>query len=675
MDGAGEVGGREKMAPMKSTHSRVGPWSTSPPKSFVTGGRDSGRAQSRHQRAVEQRAKERRSRPALHCSGSRNAPRPGAHRRAQSIPAPRVQVAVVRSALRKRNEVPPKQKRKIHRSGFKGKGQLKLSITVEDGLIVIHIMEAKGLMGKEYRTCNSYVKMAIVPNTDRATRQKTKTVPDCKNPVFHETFVFAVKNGDSQKRLLVTVWSHGQDPRQSELLGCMSFGVRSLMTPVKEIGGWYYLLGEDLGRTKHLKVATRRLRQIPEAPLPNHVAAPETNSPENMQCLTVTILRGKDGFGFTICSDSPVRVQAVDPGGPADQAGLQQLDTVLQLNGQPVEQWKCVDLAHAIRNCHSEITVVVWRTVPVIKPGFEGLIHRPSYKPSYNPPSPPSKKEKSAPGPPLSTEQRSGRHVLVNGSESGVTSHWERWDEGEKKSKNQTLKGTRVASSGDKNYIILAPINPGSQILRPVYQDNRGTLGRVYRSRPPSILQRRSTFLGSNTSAPKVPPHASYQQDCNYANYQNCTIVRSHLPHGNYGTYVKLAPKILIFPIFVQPLDLCSPARSLMMSEEMILHESKHLSIKVTVFIYTDLMLLTREDEPGRCNVLQNPLFLHHLRLQEDSSEDLKFYVIHITEKKSECLLSLEAYSGEQKRRVCQCLKENIAKQLQHRETPAAGEK
>lgn len=28
----------------------------------------------------------------------------------------------------------------------------------------------------------------------------------------------------------------------------------------------------------------------------------------------VTILRGKDGYGFTICSDSPVRVQAVDPG-------------------------------------------------------------------------------------------------------------------------------------------------------------------------------------------------------------------------------------------------------------------------------------------------------------------------------------------------------------------------
>ena len=30
--------------------------------------------------------------------------------------------------------------------------------------------------------------------------------------------------------------------------------------------------------------------------------------------LQVIILRGKDGYGFTICSDSPVRVQAVDPG-------------------------------------------------------------------------------------------------------------------------------------------------------------------------------------------------------------------------------------------------------------------------------------------------------------------------------------------------------------------------
>lgn len=40
---------------------------------------------------------------------------------------------------------------------------------------------------------------------------------------------------------------------------------------------------------------------------------------------------------------------SVPAGGPAERAGLQQLDTVLQLNERPVEHWKCVELAHEIR--------------------------------------------------------------------------------------------------------------------------------------------------------------------------------------------------------------------------------------------------------------------------------------------------------------------------------------
>ncbi|XP_068191842.1 regulator of G-protein signaling 3a isoform X3 [Antennarius striatus] len=463
-----------------------------------------------------------------------------------------------------------------------------------------------------------------------------------------------------------------------------------------------------------------------EAALSNHGGAPETNRPENMQCLTVTILRGKDGYGFTICSDSPVRVQAVDPGGPADQAGLQQLDTLLQLNGQPVEQWKCVDLAHAIRNSAGEITVVVWRTGPSAKPNFEGLIHRPSYKPSssnYDAPSPPTRRRtpdvgtsKTPPAvPPLPAHHRAtaARRLLVNGSEAGHgggigvgTLGWGAQggsaEELDGKPRHlhhphtATLKGTRVKASNGDNYIILAPINPGSQILRPVYQDNQGSLAaRLYPTRQASgpqpqsgggggggfsggggglssrtgFLRRsnnsKTTKVASTSTKADVPKYQ--QQSANFANYQNCTIVRSHTPHANYG-YVKVAPKILIFPIFVQPLDLCS--RALILSEEMILHESKHHSLKVTVFVYNDLMLVTREDEPGRCNVLQSPLYLRQLRLQDDYAEELRFYLIHMTEK-CDCLLSLEAYSADQKRRVCQCLEDNIDKQLQlHRREP-----
>ncbi|XP_042735199.1 LOW QUALITY PROTEIN: regulator of G-protein signaling 3-like [Lagopus leucura] len=122
------------------------------------------------------------------------------------------------------------RKRKISPAWVKEKGQLKLSIEVQDRSLMLHVVEAKGLMGTEYRPCDSYVKMSIVPDADGKCRQKTKTVPDSKNPVFHEHFVFLVQEEDEQKRLLVTVWNRERDCRQSKLIGCMSFGVKSLLT-------------------------------------------------------------------------------------------------------------------------------------------------------------------------------------------------------------------------------------------------------------------------------------------------------------------------------------------------------------------------------------------------------------------------------------------------------------
>ncbi|XP_028852576.1 regulator of G-protein signaling 3 isoform X2 [Denticeps clupeoides] len=602
-----------------------------------------------------------------------------------------VKVAVVKTSLRKKEEetAQKKKKRKIHPSGFRGKGQLKLSVTPRNGLLYVHISEARGLPGGDFRPCDSYVKIAIVPDVDHSKRWKTKTIFDCKNPAFNETFLLDIGVEDNHKRLLLTVWNRSRTSRRSDFLGCMSFGIHSLIMAVKEISGWYYLLGEELGRGKHLRVACRRVRRPADSAVPDHGRRAETTSAENMRSLMVTILRGKDGFGFTICSDSPVRVQAVEPGGPAHQAGLQQLDTLLQLNGQPVEHWKCVDLAHAIRNCRSEITLVVWRTVPVTKPYFEGLIHQPTYKTSgYDTLSPMAKKQDKTP-PLLSnpTNHRQSRHKKVNTSKSPVSglmdSGWpwrDKSEENDYKTRTQTLKGTRVTSSNGDNYIILSPVNPGSQMLQPVYSDSNGTigtLGRIYQTHPARGLQQSSGFLQDCDLQARAtlqrPLHSrtstirssTYRQS--FANYQNCTIVQSHLPHSNYGTYVALTPKILIFPVFVQPLDLCSPERMLLLSEELILHDSQRMAIKATVFIYTDLMLLTREDEPGRCNVLQSPLFLHQLTLQDVSADKMRLYFTQRTEK-SECLFSLEAFSAEQKRRVLQCLRENIEKQLQQRE-------
>ncbi|XP_078405905.1 regulator of G-protein signaling 3a isoform X1 [Cetorhinus maximus] len=377
----------------------------------------------------------------------------------------------------------------------------------------------------------------------------------------------------------------------------------------------------------------------------------------------VTIPRGKDGFGFTICCDAPVRVQAVDPGGPADQAGLQSLDTLLQLNGQHVEQWKCVELAHAIRNCHSQIIVLIWRLVPRLKPSFERMIRKPSYKSNYELQSPPNKREKNCSTPSSSVDHRESCHIVYDGTNGVVLNSWERREEFDKCPQSGPMV-SNVGSERD-NFLILSPVKHGSQILRTASQENHVIYANVDRSRVQGGPERKQSLIGSSADILK----STVQAVKNYGNYRNCTIVRSHIPHANYGTCMTLAPKILVFPLFVQPLDLCNPARTLVLSENILLFDVSSRPLKVCIFIYTDLMLLTKEDERGHCSVLQNPLFLQNMELEEGAAEDLQFCITYA--EKSQSSLSLEAYSTKQKRKVCQCLMENIIKQKQEQRSAA----
>ncbi|KAJ4923872.1 hypothetical protein JOQ06_028127, partial [Pogonophryne albipinna] len=306
----------------------------------------------------------------------------------------------------------------------------------------------------------------------------------------------------------------------------------------------------------------------------------------------VSVSRGDDGFGFTICCDAPVRVQAVEPGGPAQAAGLRQGDSVLQLDSLPVETWQCVDLAHAIRSCSSQILLVVWRGLPELRPH----------------------------------SQTTGRKLLPHPAHS--------------------KHGCRRA------------VDPGGQLLQSVYQDGEGAIGRLYQTHP-SRGQHLLPDPRPFTCTLPPPTSTSSNHPGNYGNYQNCTIVQSHVP-CSYGPYSSPAPKTLIFPVFVQPLDLCSPDRTLLMSEEMILHQDNQLPARVTVLIYSDLLLFTREDEAGRCNVLQSPVYLNTLQLREVSSAPLQIHFL----SGSLWVFSLEAFSFDQQLRVSLCLHDNIQLQL-----------
>ncbi|XP_018548258.1 regulator of G-protein signaling 3 isoform X2 [Lates calcarifer] len=652
-----------------------------------------------------------------------------------------------------------RRRRKIHPSVFRGRGQLLLSITAGAGQLIIHIHEARGLMGKCQRSCDSYVQLSVT--SDLSIRMKTATVLNNKNPQYNQRYTLCVSEL-LLNRLLVSVFRRRTDSRCSQLIGCMSFGIGSLVSSSKPVTGWFYLLGEEFGRSKHLRVVSERsqpmrrpeeeegdLRRTPDsAPDPdlNRITSTATTSLSNCttstpgledltnltwtssrplssgptnstfssyvsalyinnnqvlsdqdgtQRLSVNIARGKDGFGFTICSDCPVRVQAVDPGGPAHQSGLRQGDSVLQLNGLPVETWKCVDLAHAIRSCPSQIVLVVWRGLPELRSGCEALLHPPTLNKTTG--------RKLLPHPVHSKHgRRWGQGSGVRSSlGSALGSLWRdrKEDRGEEEEEEEeeeevaaqevteysprttTLKGTRVTSSNGDNYIILSPVSPGGQLLQPVYHDRNRTIGHLYQTHPSrgqnllhdsQLRLSRRPFTSRTATLPPPPSSTSSSSSAmpgNYGDYQNCTIVQSHLPCSAYGTYVTLAPKTLIFPIFVQPLDLCSPDRTLLLSEEMTLHQADLLPTKVTVLIYTDLLLLTREDEAGRCNVLQSPLYLNTLQLREVSSEPLLLYLLQMSQTCCCCVFSLESFSIEQKVRVRLCLHDNIHHQLVAPET------
>ncbi|XP_015258044.1 PREDICTED: regulator of G-protein signaling 3-like isoform X1 [Cyprinodon variegatus] len=397
------------------------------------------------------------------------------------------------------------------------------------------------------------------------------------------------------------------------------------------------------------------------------------------QHAAVSIIRGNDGFGFTIFADCPVRVQAVDPGGPAHQAGLCQGDSVLQLNGLPVETWKCADLAQAIRSCPSQVVLVVWRGLPELSSAHQTLLHpqvRNSITTNKLLPHPAHSKHsrRAAQG----REHRSGLGVL------GSLWRGRREDQDQEDNGGQeicsTIKGTRITSSTGDNYIILSPVNQGEQLPHPGYSGTNGTIGRLYQtdpSRTQSLLHNPRTWMSQrtttsqNSTLPVLQPRTMVLgPPGNHGNYQNCTIVQSHLPRSSYGKYASLPPKTLFFPIFVQPLDLCSPDRTLCMAEEMTLHKANLLPSKVTVLIYSDLLLLTREDDAGRCSVLQSPLYLKMVQFREVPSEPLHIYFLQKSDTCWCCLFSLEAFNIQQKLRVCLCLHSNIQSHMVTMETP-----
>ncbi|KAJ8300366.1 hypothetical protein KUTeg_021885 [Tegillarca granosa] len=217
-------------------------------------------------------------------------------------------------------------------------GQLKLSAYMNFGLLTVHVVQARHLCSKWKPLCDSFVKMSLIPDDSKKSRCRTEPVMDSNNPLYDEKFSFELLEEDCNKRLLISVWHRDQTNSGSEFLGCMSFGIRHLLNPKKEVSGWYYLLTEDIGRKKHLQVSAK------QKPL-----------------LKVKVQRGKHGFGFSVIESCPVKVGRVDGASPAENAGLRPGDCIIRVNNQNVSRSQAASVAKLVKNCGGVITLELQR--------------------------------------------------------------------------------------------------------------------------------------------------------------------------------------------------------------------------------------------------------------------------------------------------------------------------
>ncbi|CAL4100771.1 unnamed protein product, partial [Meganyctiphanes norvegica] len=301
---------------------------------------------------------------------------------------------------RSKGRTPAKKITKKYRARdvLQGKGQLKLAVYENFGLLTIHVIEGTKLKSRFSSVCNPYVKISLVPDSQERTFCRTPLVRATNKPHFDQKFSFDFLPEDLDKRLLISVWSRDTLRKRSEFLGCMSFSMASITQ--KRVHGWFRLLTEALGRRKHFAVSflnntqehsandnkmedlvihdenTNKITHLDNRRPPpsltvtrpeindnyveNRLSVPSTKG-QTPYTISVNIVKGQRGFGFSVAWTKPPRIERVEPGLPADQAGLKPGDYVIFVGNNNVVKYEEEAILEIIRQSGGVLNLEVYR--------------------------------------------------------------------------------------------------------------------------------------------------------------------------------------------------------------------------------------------------------------------------------------------------------------------------
>ncbi|KAL3872123.1 hypothetical protein ACJMK2_040081 [Sinanodonta woodiana] len=243
------------------------------------------------------------------------------------------------------------------------RGQLKLAVYMNTGLLTVHVIKAKHVGSKMSTPMNTFALIYLIPDEKETCRCRTKVIPSSNNPVYDEKFSFELTDDDLHKRILISIWHQDPVKRSNEFLGCTSFGIARLRKILTAVKGWYYLLNETMGRKKHLQITKREMFMASfnrRASLPAVIPAINKDI-TGVKNLKMTVHKDREGFGFTLVESCPVKVGRVKRVSHAAEAGLMEDDVVIRINGVNVSRSTSTSVAWLLKNSGSKARLEVIR--------------------------------------------------------------------------------------------------------------------------------------------------------------------------------------------------------------------------------------------------------------------------------------------------------------------------
>lgn len=108
------------------------------------------------------------------------------------------------------------------------RGELKISIQYQKEHLQVMIMHARGLCSYGIENPSPYVKLYLLPDPDKQTKQKTKVVKHSTHPTYNEVMQYKMSLEEVKKRTLqVTVWNHDV-LKENQFMGATYIHLRRL---------------------------------------------------------------------------------------------------------------------------------------------------------------------------------------------------------------------------------------------------------------------------------------------------------------------------------------------------------------------------------------------------------------------------------------------------------------